>query len=63
VARCGTYEAVDNVSGVGIKTWVGALSADEVHDLVLSLASDGGVGYDDLDLREHVRLNVQVICA
>lgn len=47
-----TYQAVNYMLSVGIVPTVDSLSADEVHDFVLTLPGHASVGYDNLELRE-----------
>lgn len=48
-----TNQAIDNMLSVRVVTGISPLSSNEVHDLVLSLPWDAGIGYDYLHLRKH----------
>lgn len=50
--KMGTNQAVNNVFSVGVMSMVGPLAANEVHNFMLSLTRDAGVGNVHLHLGE-----------
>jgi hypothetical protein len=50
MVKARTYQTVNNVLSVGVVTAVCALTTYEIHDLMLSLTRDAGVGKVNLHL-------------